>query len=214
MIPNAPLEVAVIQLNAQDDVDQNLETIVSLGKRAKSRVLCLPEGCAIMGEPDKKRVSAEPVPKTGSRPSNGKVLTTLSTLAREESAYVFAGGIALQSGDHARPYNAHTTASDALWCGLPVLTCPGETFASRVAGSLLRVAHGAGDVEGDVVGQQLVVPVREEQDDQREHERGGDRKRDLVRESSPEQQHRRTAQRLDERVTPGDPCRAMRAPSA
>lgn len=38
----------------------------------------------------------------------------------------------------ARPYNAHTTASDALWCGLPVLTCPGETFASRVAGSLLR----------------------------------------------------------------------------
>ncbi len=38
----------------------------------------------------------------------------------------------------ARPYNAHTTASDALWSGLPVLTCPGSTFASRVAGSLLR----------------------------------------------------------------------------
>jgi predicted O-linked N-acetylglucosamine transferase (SPINDLY family) len=35
------------------------------------------------------------------------------------------------------PCNAHTTASDALWCGLPVLTCAGETFASRVAGSLL-----------------------------------------------------------------------------
>ena len=34
-------------------------------------------------------------------------------------------------------YNAHTTASDALWCGLPVLTCAGETFAGRVAGSLL-----------------------------------------------------------------------------
>ena len=37
-----------------------------------------------------------------------------------------------------RPYNGHTTASDALWAGLPVLTLPGETFASRVAGSLLR----------------------------------------------------------------------------
>ena len=37
-----------------------------------------------------------------------------------------------------RPYNAHTTASDALWMGLPLLTCPGETFASRVAASLLR----------------------------------------------------------------------------
>ncbi len=35
------------------------------------------------------------------------------------------------------PYNAHTTASDALWVGLPVLTCPGDTFASRVAASLL-----------------------------------------------------------------------------
>lgn len=35
------------------------------------------------------------------------------------------------------PCNAHTTASDALWAGLPVLTCRGETFAGRVAGSLL-----------------------------------------------------------------------------
>jgi predicted O-linked N-acetylglucosamine transferase (SPINDLY family) len=35
-------------------------------------------------------------------------------------------------------YNAHTTASDALWAGVPVLTCPGSTFASRVAGSLLH----------------------------------------------------------------------------
>lgn len=34
------------------------------------------------------------------------------------------------------PYNAHTTASDALWVGCPVLTRPGETFAARVAGSL------------------------------------------------------------------------------
>lgn len=36
--------------------------------------------------------------------------------------------------------NAHTTASDALWAGLPVLTCRGETFASRVAASLLGAA--------------------------------------------------------------------------
>ncbi|MBF6025788.1 UDP-N-acetylglucosamine-peptide N-acetylglucosaminyltransferase [Lysobacter niastensis] len=34
------------------------------------------------------------------------------------------------------PYNAHTTASDALWAGCPVLTRPGSTFAARVAGSL------------------------------------------------------------------------------
>lgn len=36
------------------------------------------------------------------------------------------------------PYNAHTTASDALWAGLPVLTCMGKSFASRVAASLLN----------------------------------------------------------------------------
>jgi predicted O-linked N-acetylglucosamine transferase (SPINDLY family) len=35
------------------------------------------------------------------------------------------------------PYNAHTTASDALWVGVPLITCPGDTFASRVAASLL-----------------------------------------------------------------------------
>ncbi|HEY4353152.1 MAG TPA: tetratricopeptide repeat protein [Paraburkholderia sp.] len=36
------------------------------------------------------------------------------------------------------PYNAHTTASDALYVGCPVLTRPGDTFASRVAASLNR----------------------------------------------------------------------------
>jgi predicted O-linked N-acetylglucosamine transferase (SPINDLY family) len=35
------------------------------------------------------------------------------------------------------PYNAHTTAADALWAGVPVLTLPGESFASRVAASIL-----------------------------------------------------------------------------
>jgi predicted O-linked N-acetylglucosamine transferase (SPINDLY family) len=35
------------------------------------------------------------------------------------------------------PYNAHATASDALWAGLPLLTYPGESYASRVSASLL-----------------------------------------------------------------------------
>ena len=36
------------------------------------------------------------------------------------------------------PFNGGTTASDALWAGLPLLTCAGRTFSSRMAGSLLR----------------------------------------------------------------------------
>jgi predicted O-linked N-acetylglucosamine transferase (SPINDLY family) len=36
------------------------------------------------------------------------------------------------------PYNAHTTASDALWAGVPVLTCVGRSFPARVAASLLN----------------------------------------------------------------------------
>ncbi len=51
-------------------------------------------------------------------------------------------------------YNAHTTASDALWAGLPVLTLQGETFAAGVAGSLLHavglpelVTHSLEDYE-------------------------------------------------------------------
>ena len=44
--------------------------------------------------------------------------------------------------------NAHTTASDALWAGLPLLTWPGETFASRVAASLLA-AVGLPDLVAD-----------------------------------------------------------------
>ena len=50
-------------------------------------------------------------------------------LARHEAADLFLDTI---------PCNAHTTASDALWAGLPVLTCTGEAFASRVAASLLH----------------------------------------------------------------------------
>jgi predicted O-linked N-acetylglucosamine transferase (SPINDLY family) len=52
------------------------------------------------------------------------------------------------------PFNAGTTASDALWAGLPVLTCAGEAFAARMAGSLLQavglpelITHSLADYE-------------------------------------------------------------------
>ena len=48
------------------------------------------------------------------------------------------------------PCNAHTTASDALWAGLPVLTMRGETFTGRVAASLLAAVDLPELVAGDV----------------------------------------------------------------
>jgi protein O-GlcNAc transferase len=39
------------------------------------------------------------------------------------------------------PCNAHTTASDALWAGLPLITCTGQAFAGRVAASLLHATR-------------------------------------------------------------------------
>jgi protein O-GlcNAc transferase len=50
------------------------------------------------------------------------------------------------------PYNAHATAADALWAGLPVITCLGRSFAGRVAASQLEAAGlpqlVAGSLEG------------------------------------------------------------------
>jgi protein O-GlcNAc transferase len=57
------------------------------------------------------------------------------------------------------PFNAGTTASDALWAGLPVLTCAGEAFAARMAGSLLQavglpelITHSLTDYEAKALG--------------------------------------------------------------
>jgi len=52
----------------------------------------------------------------------------------EHLARLSAADLALDSW----PYNAHTTASDALWAGLPMVTYAGRSFASRVGASLLR----------------------------------------------------------------------------
>jgi predicted O-linked N-acetylglucosamine transferase (SPINDLY family) len=57
--------------------------------------------------------------------------TNAQHLARYELADLFLDTL---------PYGAHTTASDALWMGLPVLTQSGRSFAARVCGSLVRAA--------------------------------------------------------------------------
>ncbi|MEO8004548.1 MAG: tetratricopeptide repeat protein [Betaproteobacteria bacterium] len=58
-----------------------------------------------------------------------RTTTTAEHLARTQLADLFLDTL---------PYNAHSTAADALWAGLPVLTCAGNAFAGRVAASLLQ----------------------------------------------------------------------------
>ncbi len=53
-------------------------------------------------------------------------------LARQQLADLFLDTL---------PYNAHTTASDALWVGLPLITTPGHSFPARVAASILKAAE-------------------------------------------------------------------------
>jgi protein O-GlcNAc transferase len=60
-----------------------------------------------------------------------KVAAIEDHLARQRRADLFLDSL---------PYNAHTTAANALWVGLPVLTCKGSTFAGWVGASLLQAA--------------------------------------------------------------------------
>ncbi len=55
------------------------------------------------------------------------------------------------------PYNAGTTASDALWAGLPVLTCAGRSFASRMGGSLLQAVNLPELITGNLAAYEAVA---------------------------------------------------------
>jgi predicted O-linked N-acetylglucosamine transferase (SPINDLY family) len=84
----------------------------------------------LQGEGDMERRLREEAERAGVVPSRLVFMQKLAHrayLARYRHVDLF-----LDTED----YNAHTVASDALWSGCPVLTRPGETFASRVAGSL------------------------------------------------------------------------------
>jgi predicted O-linked N-acetylglucosamine transferase (SPINDLY family) len=96
-------------------------------RQVDDSVLWLLEASA--GVPDNLRREAERNGVAGSRLVFAPRMTMEDHLARHRLADLFLDTL---------PYNAHTTASDALWAGLPVVTCLGTTFAGRVAGSLLK----------------------------------------------------------------------------
>jgi predicted O-linked N-acetylglucosamine transferase (SPINDLY family) len=69
-------------------------------------------------------------------------------LARQQLADLFLDTL---------PYNAHTTASDALWVGLPVITLPGHSFPARVAASILKAANLPELIVEDLAGYEALA---------------------------------------------------------
>ncbi|MFO1322777.1 MAG: tetratricopeptide repeat protein [Burkholderiales bacterium] len=98
-------------------------------REVEGSVLWLLEGNPLVSGNLRREAQARGV--AGSRLVFAPRLPPAEHLARHRQADLFLDTL---------PCNAHTTASDALWAGLPVVTCLGRTFAGRVAGSLLRAA--------------------------------------------------------------------------
>jgi len=96
-------------------------------KKIDNSVLWLIEGNSEATENLKKEAKIRNI--DGSRLIFAKRMKLEDHLARHKNADLFLDTL---------PYNAHTTASDSLWAGLPVLTCLGKAFPGRVAASLLR----------------------------------------------------------------------------
>jgi protein O-GlcNAc transferase len=96
-------------------------------KQAKDSVLWLLEGDTAATTNLRKEASARGIDPQ--RLIFAKRLPAPDHLARHRLADLVLDSL---------PCNAHTTASDALWTGVPVLTLVGETFAGRVAASLLK----------------------------------------------------------------------------
>jgi predicted amidohydrolase len=102
---------SALQLSSQASVDDNLEAVRRLARRAVARgarVVVLPENFALMGDEADKREHAEPLPEPPSpleSLSGTKVARAVSELARELSIHVVAGGMPERSSDAERPFN-------------------------------------------------------------------------------------------------------------
>jgi predicted O-linked N-acetylglucosamine transferase (SPINDLY family) len=112
-------------------------------KQVPGSILWLLEGDAHFSENLRRQAEAEGV--AGSRLVFAPVMALAPHLARLQLADLVLDGL---------PYNAHTTASDALWAGVPLVTCRGTAFPGRVAASLLTaiglaelVTENPGDFE-------------------------------------------------------------------
>jgi predicted amidohydrolase len=155
------MHVAVVQLNVQDDVGQNLERVrhwVAKAAAAGAQLVALPENFAFMGEEARKRELAEKL--DGVFP--GPIFGALSEMAAKHGVWIVGGGMPEASDDIARPYNTS------------VLVDPQGTLASKYRkvhlfdvslpdGSLYRESAatmaGSEPVTAEVLGVQVGMSV-------------------------------------------------------
>lgn len=98
------MQVAVIQLNSQEDVEANLGRVRALvleAGRGGAELVALPENFAFMGEETMKRAIAEEV----SDVAGGRIVSTLRQLAKEAGVWLVGGGMPERSPDPDRPFN-------------------------------------------------------------------------------------------------------------
>jgi protein O-GlcNAc transferase len=116
--------------NSYKIVPRNFDSWMRILKRVDGSVLWLREDKATASANLRKEAEARGV--AGARVLFAQRLPSIEQhLGRHRSADLFLDTL---------PFNAHTTADDALWAGLPVLTQIGETLPGRVGASLLRAA--------------------------------------------------------------------------
>jgi deaminated glutathione amidase len=125
------LPVALVQLDATDDVDANITTAATLADEAAgggARLVALPEYLQYRGDDDGFRASARPVP--------GPHTDAFADVARRHDAWILVGSLAETSGDEARPHNTS------------VLLAPGGSIAATYRKiHLFDVAVDAGPVD-------------------------------------------------------------------
>ncbi len=109
---------------------QTFDSWMRILKSVDNSVLWLFEDNVIAAQNLKKEAEKRGI--NSNRLIFAKRMSTEDHLARHKLADLFLDTL---------PYNAHTTCSDALWAGLPVLTLIGQSFASRVAASLLNAVN-------------------------------------------------------------------------
>jgi predicted amidohydrolase len=94
------LPVALVQLDATDDVDANIATATRLAGEAAAggaRLVALPEYLQFRGPDDGFRASARPIP--------GPYTDAFADVARRHDAWILVGSLAETSADPARPHN-------------------------------------------------------------------------------------------------------------